>query len=88
MRPPLARRVERVPKPIDMSADTHPEEPLAVCDEEGPSDFKSQVSQFERDLLSRALAEHRFNQRATAEALGLSYDQLRHALRRHDLLPA
>ena len=33
------------------------------------------------------VAADRFNQRATAEALGLSYDQLRHALRRHDLLP-
>ncbi|OYY72308.1 phage shock protein operon transcriptional activator [Sphingomonas sp. 28-63-12] len=67
--------------------DQHADEPLAVCDEDGPSDFKSQVSRFERDLLARALAEHRFNQRATAEGLGLSYDQLRHALRRHDLLP-
>jgi psp operon transcriptional activator len=37
-------------------------------------------------LLTRALAENRFNQRTTAEALGLSYDQLRHALRRHDLI--
>jgi len=26
--------------------------------------------------------------RATAEALGLSYDQLRHALKRHELLGA
>ncbi len=56
-------------------------------DGDGPSDFKSRVNRFERELLSRALAEHRFNQRSTAEALGLSYDQLRHALRRHDLLP-
>lgn len=63
------------------------EDPVAAC-EEGPSDFKSRVSRFERDLLKSALGEHRFNQRATAEALGLSYDQLRHALRRHDLLNA
>ena len=61
--------------------------PVAVCDEDGPSDFKSQVSRFECKVLQRALIEHRFNQRATADALGLSYDQLRHALRRHDLLP-
>ena len=53
----------------------------------GGSDFKSMVARFERELLTRTLGEHRFNQRATAEALGLSYDQLRHALRRHDLLP-
>ena len=59
--------------------------PVVAC-EEGPSDFKSRVARFERELLSGTLAEHRFNQRHTAEALGLSYDQLRHALRRHGLL--
>jgi psp operon transcriptional activator len=32
------------------------------------------------------LSRSRFNQRATASALGLSYDQLRHALKRHKLL--
>ncbi len=58
---------------------------VTAC-EVGPSDFKSRVASFERDLLARSLAEHRFNQRQTAEALGLSYDQLRHALRRHDLI--
>ena len=52
----------------------------------GATDFKGRVARFERDLLTRALAEHRFNQRVTAQALGLSYDQLRHALRRHGLL--
>jgi len=39
-------------------------------------------------LLEDALARSRFNQRATASALGLSYDQLRHALKRHKLLDA
>ena len=67
---------EAVPAPADLS-------PLP--DDSGPADFKSRVARFERELLSRALAEHRFNQRSTAEALGLSYDQLRHALRRHNL---
>ncbi|MBI0474564.1 phage shock protein operon transcriptional activator [Sphingomonas sp. MA1305] len=61
--------------------------PVAACDA-GPSDFKSRVARFERELLARALAEHRFNQRATADSLGLTYDQLRHALRRHDLINA
>ena len=60
---------------------------VAAC-EVGPSDFKSRVARFERELLARALAENRFNQRQTADALGLSYDQLRHALRRHDLISA
>jgi psp operon transcriptional activator len=56
--------------------------------EDFSGDFKSRVNRFERELLSRALSENRFNQRATAEALGLSYDQLRHALKRHELLGA
>ena len=55
---------------------------------EESSDFKTRIARFERDLLTKALAEHRFNQRATAEALGLSYDQLRHALKRHGLISA
>lgn len=62
------------------------EDSVVVACEEGPSDFKSRVARFERELLARSLAENRFNQRATADALGLSYDQLRHALRRHDLI--
>ncbi len=63
---------------------TRADEPVAAC-EAGPSDFKSCVARFERELLSSSLAEHRYNQRATADALGLSYDQLRHALKRHGL---
>ena len=61
------------------------EEPVIAC-ETGPSDFKSRVARFERELLAKALADNRFNQRTTADTLGLSYDQLRHALRRHDLI--
>ena len=59
-----------------------------VSPEAGTGDFKTRVSRFERDLLTKALADNRYNQRTTAEALGLSYDQLRHALRRHGLLNA
>lgn len=56
--------------------------------EEDIRDFKLRVARFERDLLLRALSECRYNQRATAEVLGLTYDQLRHALKRHELLTA
>ena len=48
-------------------------------------DFRGAVSAYERQLLEEALNRNRFNQRATASALGLSYDQLRHALKRHKL---
>jgi psp operon transcriptional activator len=49
------------------------------------NDFRSAVAGYERQLLEDALRRNRFNQRATAAALGLSYDQLRHALKRHKL---
>ena len=49
-------------------------------------DFKAAVDAHEKKLLEAALRRCRFNQRLTAKALALSYDQLRHALRRHDLL--
>jgi psp operon transcriptional activator len=49
------------------------------------NDFRGAVSAYERRLLEEALSKNRFNQRATAAALGLSYDQLRHALKRHKL---
>jgi psp operon transcriptional activator len=50
------------------------------------TDFRAAVTAYERALLEDALSRSRFNQRATASALGLSYDQLRHALKRHKLL--
>ncbi len=49
------------------------------------NDFRGAVASYERQLLEDALRRNRFNQRATAAALGLSYDQLRHALKRHKL---
>lgn len=48
-------------------------------------DFRGAVAAYERQLLEEALQRNRFNQRATAAVLGLSYDQLRHALKRHKL---
>lgn len=47
--------------------------------------FPEAVAAFERRRLEQALAAHRYNRRATAEALGLTYDQLRGYLRKHDL---
>jgi psp operon transcriptional activator len=49
------------------------------------SDFRAAVAEYERQLLEEGLRRNRFNQRATAAALNLSYDQLRHALKRHKL---
>jgi psp operon transcriptional activator len=49
------------------------------------SDLRAAVAAYERDLLNEALLEHRFNQRVVAKSLNLSYDQLRHALKRNKL---
>ena len=61
----------------------HPAPALALS--RRPSDFRAAVADYERQLLEDALRRNRFNQRATAAALNLSYDQLRHALKRHKL---
>ncbi len=47
--------------------------------------FHAQVEQVEKQLLREALSTHGFNQRRTASALGLSYDQLRGLVRKYDL---
>ncbi|MFM6853697.1 MAG: phage shock protein operon transcriptional activator [Sphingopyxis sp.] len=47
------------------------------------SDLRGAVDAYEKALLQAAFARCRFNQRATATALGLSYDQLRHAMKKH-----
>ncbi len=49
------------------------------------SDLRAAVDAHERAILEAALARHRWNQRQTAKALGLSYDQLRHCIRKHGL---
>ena len=54
---------------------------------DGAMDFRQAVATFERQLLKDALGRHRHNQRATAGALGLTYDQLRNQLRKHGLCP-
>ena len=65
--------VAEVPAPVAQDAPD--------CD-----DLRAMCHAYERQLLEAALARCRYNQRATALALKLTYDQLRHALRRHDLL--
>jgi psp operon transcriptional activator len=49
-------------------------------------DFRVATEAYEKAVLEQALARSRYNQRQTAKALNLSYDQLRHTLKKHDLL--
>ena len=49
------------------------------------SDLRAAVDAYERSILEATMARCRFNQKVAAEALGLSYDQIRHALKKHGL---
>lgn len=51
----------------------------------GITDFSARMQAIERRLLQQALKDHGHNQRRAAEALGLSYDQLRGLVRKHKL---
>jgi psp operon transcriptional activator len=57
----------------------------AVHDYDQVDDLRSAVEAHERAIVEHALGRHRWNQRQTAKALGLSYDQLRHCIRKHGL---
>lgn len=66
-----------------------PAEPLngaVTRDLDAVDDLRAAVDAHERAILQHALGKHRWNQRQTARALGLSYDQLRHAIRKHQLM--
>jgi psp operon transcriptional activator len=76
--------------PAPRTADT-PTEQAANSEASAPpapgpvSDLRAAVDSYERQILSDTMARCRFNQKVAAEALGLSYDQIRHALKKHGL---
>ena len=49
------------------------------------ADLRAAVDAYEKQILADTMARCRFNQKIAAEALGLSYDQIRHALKKHGL---
>jgi psp operon transcriptional activator len=51
-----------------------------------PISFKEHTEQFEVELINQALSESQFNQKKTADLLGLSYHQLRGILKKYNLL--
>lgn len=55
---------------------------------EGPYDFKDHIQEREIALLRDALAQCRYNQKKTAEHLGMTYHQLRGYLRKYELTEA
>ncbi len=84
-RPRPAPVIAAAPAPPAAAA---PKPPAAAMGQGPCSDLRAAVHAYERELLLAALERCRHNQRRTAAALALSYDQLRHALKRHDLLAA
>ncbi len=57
--------------------------PRAAFDFAAVTDLRIAVDSHERAIVEAALDRNRWNQRKTAEALGLSYDQLRHCMKKH-----
>ena len=57
----------------------------AATDYDKVEDLRAAVESHERAIVEHALGKHRWNQRQTAKALGLSYDQLRHCIKKHGL---
>jgi psp operon transcriptional activator len=70
-------------------ADSSPAAPAQAADdapgEAAHGDFTTRMAQIEQQLLREALLENGQHQGRTAESLGLSYDQLRHLIRKHGL---
>jgi psp operon transcriptional activator len=78
--PPPAPRIDPT-NDVAATADVLPAAPALTV-----PDLRAAIHKYEHDILTETLARHRHNQRATAAALALSYDQLRHALKRHGML--
>jgi psp operon transcriptional activator len=73
------------PRPDDERQSTAtPAEPAAPSFD-GVDDLRRAVDAHEKAIVVHALGRHRWNQRQTAKALGLTYDQLRHCIKKHEI---
>lgn len=68
------------------TADAPSVNPSVPSIDEFPIDFKQSVQDYEISLIKNALASSQFNQKKTAEALGVTYHQLRGYLKKYNLL--
>lgn len=84
-RQPEHRR-SRAPVAAGHAASEHTATAPAAVHFDTVEDLRAAVDAHERAILEHALGKHRWNQRQTARALGLSYDQLRHCIRKHGLM--
>ncbi len=81
--------IDEAPAPVAVAeeAANAKSPPLAMgYDPASCADFRLAVAEYEKAILATALEKCRWNQRAAATALSLTYDQLRHAMKRHRLM--
>ena len=74
------------PKTVAVSKPDDDAPPPPEREDEPVTDLKAALDNYEKRVLTETLERCRFNQRATAKSLGLTYDQLRHAVKRHGLV--
>jgi psp operon transcriptional activator len=74
------------PRPEGRSGEAANPAPAAPAIEPAAKDLRAALHTYERGLIEQALDRCRWNQRLTAPELGLTYDQLRHAMKRHGLI--
>lgn len=60
-------------------------EEIASNSPDGPFDFKQHIQDYEIGLITKALEDCRYNQKKTAEHLGMTYHQLRGYLRKYEI---
>ncbi|RUO55784.1 phage shock protein operon transcriptional activator [Pseudidiomarina homiensis] len=70
----------------DVTAPTNESTSHSINFNQGPIEFKDAVANFETEVLQQALSHAQFNQKKTAELLGLTYHQLRGYLKKYSLL--
>ncbi len=77
---------ESAPQAVERAASAAPQSAPLTADHDHVADLRGAVDAHERGIIEHHLGKHRYNQRATAKALGLSYDQLRHCMKKHGLM--
>ncbi len=68
-----------------ISTAAHAPAPAPATQLDTITDLRAAVDAQEKAIVEHHLGKHRYNQRQTAKALGLSYDQLRHTMKKHGL---
>jgi psp operon transcriptional activator len=85
-RPTGANETISVSMPADAGEHTTTVVPPVPSVSDFPIDFRQSVQDYEVGLIKNALASNQFNQKKTAEALSVTYHQLRGYLKKYDLL--